>query len=618
MARVRAGVAVAAAAVLVAGGAALASGVVGGGSSAAPAVTTAPATAAATATTTQAAATPTATFDTSLPVGDPRRLPPPHPGQLAGVLLTGDGLCVPGIVDLAAPAPPTRIALHAPGCAVGQSPSGRYLATSTSTDPEGQPIVVLDTRTRQNRTQRRVYGGLGTGPPAVSDGAAVATCIFTGPVVETPRRTLQPKGLCGRIAADGGIAILQRDRRTLTSAVTGRPVVRLAQPVRGELPVLATSRTGKLIAALAFDVDRAFTFLTLYDRAGHVVAPRRQLTNAVRIRGVVLADDGRALALRSDVGWELFNLHTGNRLRQIGPAPIVSAAVAPDGSQFVAATPAALVFVDAATLGPKLAIPAQVRSVWWLIARAGEGRRVKPSTGVAVGVAGVVAVAAVASGLKSALDGSGGGTTAAAPAAGPTTTALPIGDVRRLPPLAAGDYEGRLVLYSGGQCRAVIVNLAHIEPLPSGNVSPACSVWVSPGLQKLATILPPPNDHEVITATAIKGRPEASGVDYDPGNKGALTVTDDGAVATCDGSNVVLGRNGRARTVRSFTPLHNGFDERCVTGAIGAQRRATRRRSPEPCGRHVGSGRAPAGDARPRVDRRDRDVVGRLRPGRGS
>ena len=72
-----------------------------------------------------------------------------------------------------------------------------------------------------------------------------------------------------------------------------------------------------------------------------------------------------------------------------------------------------------------------------------------------------------------------------------------------------------------------------------------------------------------MTANAIKGRPEASGVDYDPGNKGALTVTDDGAVATCDGSNVVLGRNGRGRTVRSFTPLHNGFDERCVTGAIG-------------------------------------------------
>ena len=369
MARLRPGVAVAVAAVLVAGGAALASGVIGGGSSASPAITTAPATSARTAatpTTSAPATTPTTTFDTSLPVGDPRRLPPPQPGELAGALLTGDGLCVPGFVDLAAPAPPVRIALHAPGCAVGQSPSGRYLATSTSTDPEGQPIVVLDTRTGQNRTQRRVYGGLGTGPPAISDGADVATCIFTGPVVEMRRRTLHPKGLCGRIAAGGGIAILQRDRRTLTDAVTGRRVVRLAQPVRGELPVLATSRTGKLIAALAFDVDQAFTYLTLYDSAGHVVAPRRRLTNAVRIRSVVLADDGRALALRSDVGWELFNLRTGNRLRQIGPAPIVSAAVAPDGSRFVAATPVALVFVDAATLAPKLAIPAQARSVWWL------------------------------------------------------------------------------------------------------------------------------------------------------------------------------------------------------------------------------------------------------------
>jgi hypothetical protein len=368
----------AAAALLVVGGAAIASGVGGGGgSSASPATsarsttTTAATTAAATTTsaapgTTATPPAPTATFDTSLPVGDPRRLPAPKPGELPGALLTGDGLCVPGLVDLAAPAPPERVALHVPGCVVGQSPSSRLLATSTNTDPEGQPIVVYDTRTGANRTQRRVYGGIGTGPPAVSDAAAVATCVFTGPVVETPRTTLRPKGTCGRIAVDGRIGILQNDRRTLTDAATGRTVVRLAQPVRGDLPVLATSRTGKLIAALAYDIGQAFTMLTIYDDQGRVVTPRRRLTNATRVRAVVLADDGRSLALRSDVGWELFNLQTDNRLRQIGPQPIVSAGVAPDGAWFVAATPVALVFVDAVTLAPKLAIPAQARSVWWL------------------------------------------------------------------------------------------------------------------------------------------------------------------------------------------------------------------------------------------------------------
>jgi len=375
VARVKPALVVAAAAVLVVGGAALTSGVGdGSGGSAAPATTAeAVTTTAGTSsvptsgtTATGTAPAPPATFDTSLPVGDPRRLPAPKPGELSGALLTGDGLCVPGLVDLAAPAPPERVALHVPGCAVAQSPSGRFLATSTDTDPEGQPIVVFDTRTGANRTQRRVYGGIGTGPPAVSDAAAVATCVFTGPVVETPRKTLRPRGTCGRVAADGGIAILQGDRRTLRDAATGRTVVRLAQPVRGDLPVLATSRTGKLIAALAFDVGQAFTMLTIYDSEGRVVVPRRRLTNAVRVRAVVLADDGRTIALRSDVGWELFNLQTDSRLRQIGPQAIVSAGVAPDGSWFVAATPVALVFVDAATLAPKLAIPAAARSVWWL------------------------------------------------------------------------------------------------------------------------------------------------------------------------------------------------------------------------------------------------------------
>jgi hypothetical protein len=381
VARLTTGIVVAAAAVLVVGGAALASGVGGGGGTPAPATgttaTASPATTAAPGASAPATTppAPTATFDTSLPVGDPRRLPAPRPGELKGALLTGDGLCVPNIVDLADPSPPQRIALRVPGCTIGQSPSGRYLATSTNTDPEGEPIVVLDTRTGRNRTERRLYGGIGTGQPAIGDNAAVGTCIFTGPVVETLRRTLHPKGLCGRIGAGGGIAILQRDRRTLADAVTGRPVVRLAQRVTGELPVLATSRTGKLIAALAFDVDQAFTFLTVYDSAGRVVRPRRQLTNAVRVRQVVLADDGRALALRSDVGWELFNLQTGNRLRGIGSQPIVSASVSPDGSRFVASTSVAIVFVDAATLAPQQAIPAaEVRSLWWLPDVPGRGR----------------------------------------------------------------------------------------------------------------------------------------------------------------------------------------------------------------------------------------------------
>jgi hypothetical protein len=357
--------AIAAVAVVLVGGAALASGLGDNGTPATD-VTAAPAPGSQTTSGTTALATVTA-IDPSLPVGDPRRLPLPAPGELAGVLLTGSGICEPGIVDLARPGPPGRIALSAPACAVRTSPSGRFLATSTQFEPEGQPIVVLDTATGATRTGRRVGSGVGRGPTVVSDRGAIATCEFSGTVIDTARRTLRVKGSgCGRIAIGNRILALRPDRRTLVDATTGTRVLRLSEPVRGELPVLATSRTGLLIAGFAFDQAAAFTFLTIYDRRGRVVRPRRRLTNAFRVRDMQLADDGRALALRSDAGWELFNLETGDRVRQVGRSPITSAAIAPDGDRFAVATPRAIVFIDVGTLAPRLAIPAQVRGVLWL------------------------------------------------------------------------------------------------------------------------------------------------------------------------------------------------------------------------------------------------------------
>jgi hypothetical protein len=351
---------------VVVGGAALASGIGDDGtattSQSAPAAEPPPATAPTGAT---GPATVTASADPSLPVGDPRRLPLPGPGELAGVLLTGSGICEPGIIDLADPGPPGPLALGAPACAVRASPSGRYLATSTRFEPEGQPIVVLDTSNGTTRTARRVGSGIGRGPTVVNDRGAVATCEFAGTVIDTARGTRRVRGTeCGRIAIGDRILALRADHRTLVDATTRRRVIRLAQRVRGELPVLATSRTGRLIAAFSF--ADAFTSVTVFDRQGRVVTPRRQLTNAFRVRDVQLADDGRGLALRSDAGWELFNLATGNRLRQIGSAPITSATVAPDGARFAVATAQAIVFVDVQTLAPRLAIPARVRGVWWL------------------------------------------------------------------------------------------------------------------------------------------------------------------------------------------------------------------------------------------------------------
>ena len=374
MARLRPALAIAAVAALIVGGAALAAGIgdddapTAAPTAAAGSATPTIAPTASVATTTTGTATQTGVaIDPSLPVGDPRRLPPPARGELPGVLLTGSGICEPGIVDLTDPGPPGQIALGAPACAVERSPSGRFLATSTRFEPEGQPIVVVDTVTGSSRTARRVGSGIGRGPTVVSDQGAIAICEFAGTVVDGPRRMRRvPGSECGRVASGNRILALREDRRTLVDTTTRKQVVTLAQRVRGELPVLGTSRTGQLIAGFGFDRDAAFTFVTVYDRQGRVVTPRRQLTNAFRVRDVQLADDGRALALRSDAGWELFNLQTGDRLRQIGRTPITSASISPDGTRFAVATPRAIVFVDVATLAPQLAIPAQVRNVAWL------------------------------------------------------------------------------------------------------------------------------------------------------------------------------------------------------------------------------------------------------------
>jgi hypothetical protein len=205
---------------------------------------------------------------------------------------------------------------------------------------------------------------------------------------------------------------------------------------------------------------------------------------------------------------------------------------------------------------------------------------VKGSTLVVVGLAGLVAAAAVVSGVRSAVGGgsSGGGTattgaTAGAGTAGGTTAptdTLPVGDVRRLPRPRAGALGGTLVVYSAGLCLPVVIDLARLVSTSVGTMGSACSSWVSPDGRRVAMVLPPPEDHHLMLSAPIAGRPDDTGLAYSPDNTGALTVTDDGTVATCDGRHVIVAARGRARTVRSFTPADNGFDERCVTGALGA------------------------------------------------
>ena len=207
---------------------------------------------------------------------------------------------------------------------------------------------------------------------------------------------------------------------------------------------------------------------------------------------------------------------------------------------------------------------------------------------VAVGAAGLVAAAAVATGIRGAIrhedaapaaaetaaTASTATTTAAPPAAVPGTTAptLPVGDLRRLPKPRAGDLGRRAPDLLG-------------RPLPPDHRPPraarqhqqlAGSAPAASGCRRaagqVALTQPPPENGELRTETPLQASPPRdTGLPYVPGEAAAVTVTDDGTVAICDGRHVLVARHGRVRTARTLTPAAAGFDERCVTGAIGAE-----------------------------------------------
>lgn len=192
---------------------------------------------------------------------------------------------------------------------------------------------------------------------------------------------------------------------------------------------------------------------------------------------------------------------------------------------------------------------------------------------VVVVIAGVVAAAAIVSGVRGVLNDDDGDPDAPAAPSGPTTptdeapasTAVPIGDLRRLPPPAAGDWSGRLMVFARPDCTPRQLDLATLAATDLAGPAPACTVWPSPGAQALAST----QDEPVLVARPADGAAVLSGIDYAPGAHGALTIADDGGVAACDGTRVRYARLGAARTVRSFTPVEGIFDERCITGAVG-------------------------------------------------
>ena len=199
----------------------------------------------------------------------------------------------------------------------------------------------------------------------------------------------------------------------------------------------------------------------------------------------------------------------------------------------------------------------------------------RASTLLVVGFAGVVAVAAVVSGIRGSGDDDSPAattvaTTTASTSAAPATTAaeFPVGDLRRLAPPAAGAYDGDLVLFDALSCEPTKIALAALTVEPT-EAPTSCVVWTSPGGTAFAHV-GPPNLEDVRVSSAPEDEGTDTGLTFFPGTRnGPLTVTDDGTVAVCDGESVRVSHDGRVQTLRTFT--NNGqFDERCITGALGA------------------------------------------------
>jgi hypothetical protein len=198
----------------------------------------------------------------------------------------------------------------------------------------------------------------------------------------------------------------------------------------------------------------------------------------------------------------------------------------------------------------------------------------RASTVLAVGFAGIVAVAAIVSGVRGA--GRGGGDspaattsgTASASAVTTSTAAIPVGDLRRLPTPEAGAYAGLLVAFDALSCEPTRIVLATMTADASPG-PPTCSIWPSPAGRRFART-GPPGLEEVLVATSPETAGADTGFSYAPGARnGALTVTDDGSVAICGGASVRVWHDGRTQTPLAFTPVDGVFEERCVTGALG-------------------------------------------------
>ncbi len=113
-----------------------------------------------------------------------------------------------------------------------------------------------------------------------------------------------------------------------------------------------------------------------------------------------------------------------------------------------------------------------------------------------------------------------------------------------------------------------MIDLAALRGTVDNTMARACTVGVSPAGTMLALGPALGAAGSVLTARAITGPTLESGLEVVPFVPPLVTIADDGAVAVCDGSRVLLARGQRVRPVRTLD-VSDGGDEGCVTGAVG-------------------------------------------------
>lgn len=303
------------------------------------------------------------------PLGDVRRLPRPHAGDLLGALTAyAAGSCAPVVVDLAR-LRTTTVAGMQRACRLWPSPSGAMLALAP---PATERVVTA--RAIDGTAHPTADDVFLPFQPAVTvaDDGTVALCTGTrvlrlhGRAVHVAR-SFRAGGpgtdeRCVTGAVGRRLVQLAGDRRRLVELGSDRTVRRLARPVPRPLLAIATSSDG--LVALVDGAGGRHVAVYLPD--GSVAVPRRPVPSA---RGlpvkVLLARGGGALALAAPDGWTVASLRNGRTLTAPGGELIYDVAFSPDGGMVAIATPSGIVVAAAQDLTPRWLIDLPAQGVGW-------------------------------------------------------------------------------------------------------------------------------------------------------------------------------------------------------------------------------------------------------------